>query len=188
MLQTNGAVGKTEYAVRRDFCRLFTEDMNSLYWLSFLLTAEREKAEQCFVAGVEDCVEKNRVFQEWAHSWARRAIIQNATRILQPAPELVTGSPRTQASANRTADLRDLPLAAVVGLSPFERFVFVMSVLERYSDQECKTLLGCTLQDVVSARARALESIAQIAELRVPAEILDTHDGAKHEVTLARSA
>ena len=45
------------YASSDDFRRVFDEDMNSLYLLSFLLTADREKAEQCFVSGLEDAVE-----------------------------------------------------------------------------------------------------------------------------------
>ena len=46
----------TPYASSDDFRRVFDEDMNSLYVLSFLLTADHEKAEQCFVSGVEDAV------------------------------------------------------------------------------------------------------------------------------------
>ena len=60
--------------------------MNSLYLLSFLLTADREKAEQCFVSGLEDAVEGNPVFKEWARSWARRVIILNAVRVINPRP------------------------------------------------------------------------------------------------------
>ena len=51
------------YASRDDFRRVFDEDMNSLYLLSFLLTADHEKAEQCFVSGLEDAVEGNPVFK-----------------------------------------------------------------------------------------------------------------------------
>ena len=42
----------------------------------------------------------------------------------------------------------------------FERFVFVLSVLEGYSVSECATLLACTLRDVVSARAAVLKEMA----------------------------
>jgi hypothetical protein len=34
-----------------------------------------------------------------------------------------------------------------------------MTVLERYPDQDCSLLLGCTRRDVVAARARAFEQI-----------------------------
>ena len=46
----------TPYANSADFRQVFDEDMEGLYLLSFLLTADREKAEQCFVSGLEDAV------------------------------------------------------------------------------------------------------------------------------------
>ena len=68
-----------EYASRGDFCRIFDQQMNSLYLLSFLLTADREKAEQCFVSGLEDSLGGNRVFKEWAArdlplAWSERRL------------------------------------------------------------------------------------------------------------------
>ena len=74
------------YASREDFHTIFNEDHKELYRLSFLLTRDSEKAEQCFVGGLEECVAGNSVFREWARSWAKRAIIQNAIRELNPRP------------------------------------------------------------------------------------------------------
>jgi len=54
--------GSTAYATSDDFQRIFSEKMNSLYWLALLLTADAGKAEQCFVAGIGDSVEGNPVF------------------------------------------------------------------------------------------------------------------------------
>ncbi len=71
------------YASRDDFCRIFHEKMDSLYLLAFLLTADHRRAEQCFVSGLEDALGGNPVFREWAHSWARRMIIQNAVRLIK---------------------------------------------------------------------------------------------------------
>ena len=45
-------------------------------------------------------------------------------------------------------------ISNIVGLPQFERFVFVMSVLERYSYQECSLLLDCTRSDVIAAQTR----------------------------------
>src|SRR5262245_32254781 len=72
------------YATSADFCRIFAEDMRNLYWLSFILTADPGKAEQCFVAGLDDCFAGNGVFKDWARSWARRTIIKNAIRLISP--------------------------------------------------------------------------------------------------------
>src|SRR6267154_1854379 len=85
----------TPYASKADFGQIFHEDMNELYLLSFLLTGDREKAEQCFVFGLEDAVEGSPVFKEWARSWARRAIIQNAVRLVNPRPDEGIGHSRS---------------------------------------------------------------------------------------------
>jgi hypothetical protein len=158
----------TPYASPADFCQMFDEDMNSLYLLGFLLTADREKAEQCFVSGLEDAVEGNRVFKEWAQSWARRAVILNAVRVLSPWPS--EGNGRRQSSSepvNNNGKALPSPqraeIASVLGLEPFERCVYVMTVLERYSDQDCAVLLGCMRRDVLAARTHALQQLASEA-------------------------
>jgi hypothetical protein len=71
-------------ATRTDFCRIFRDDMKSLYLLALVLTADHEKAEQCFVAGLADSVEGNAVFKEWAAAWARRTITPGSSRDHQP--------------------------------------------------------------------------------------------------------
>src|ERR1700675_510147 len=117
----------TPYASSADFCRIFDEDMNDLYLLSFLLTADREKAEQCFVSGLEDAVEGNPVFQEWARSWARRAIIQNAVRLFSPHPAEGSGSSHSTSVDNTDKPLaagQQLEIEAVLALEPFDRFVY----------------------------------------------------------------
>ena len=53
-------------------------------------------------------------------------------------------------------------LKGVWELPPFDRFVFVMSVLERYCDRECALLLGCSFADILPARIRALQQISRV--------------------------
>ncbi len=74
------------YASREDFQTIFSEHLNELYQLSFLLTRDPARAERCPVSGREDCVTGNRAFREWARSWAKRTIVQNAIRELTPRP------------------------------------------------------------------------------------------------------
>jgi hypothetical protein len=156
------------YASSDDFRQVFDEHMNSLYLLAFLLTADQKKAEQCFVSGLEDAVEGSPVFKEWAHSWARRAVILNAVRVLSPRP--ADRNCRGQSSSHPiNNDGRVLPsaqpaeIASVRGLELFERFVYVITVLERHSDQECSVLLGCTRRDALAARTHALQQLASEA-------------------------
>jgi DNA-directed RNA polymerase specialized sigma24 family protein len=169
MPDTNQITRPTQYASSADFQKIFEEEMNDLYLLSFLLTADREKAEQCFVSGLEDAVEGNHVFKEWARSWARRVIIQNAVRVINPQPA-VRGSRQSSAavSGNSTgpSDEQPFEIAAVLRLEPFERFVYVMTVLERYSDQDTSVLLGCARRDVLTARIRGLQQTGAAGESR----------------------
>jgi hypothetical protein len=135
-------------------------------WL--LLTADPEKAEQCFVSGLEDAVEGNPVFKEWARSWARRAIILNAVRVIKP--RLVEGPVRSSASSVNSSGKavpagQPVEIDAVLGLEPFDRFVYVMTVFERYSDQDCSVLLGCARRDVLVARTRALRQLGSAIEI-----------------------
>jgi hypothetical protein len=162
MLEAKQNTRPATYATSDDFRRVFDEDMNSLYLLSYLLTADREKAEQCFVSGLEDAVEGNPVFKEWARSWARRVIIINAVRAISPRPreeDNGRSSSATVSSNGKTPPVEQVEIAAVLVLEPFERFVYVMTVLERYSDQDCSLLLGCARREVVAARTRAFEQI-----------------------------
>lgn len=154
------------YAAGADFCRTFAKDMNSLYLLAFLMTADGKKAEECFASALEDSTKSNRIFKDWAPSWARRMVIQNAIRIDKPAPDqrrdcasLRPIGARLETKAENTTSL-----GAVVSLASFERCVFVMSVLERYSDQECSVLLECSRRDVAVARVQAAEHIARFAK------------------------
>jgi hypothetical protein len=164
----------TVYAAAADFCRIFAQDMKGLYLLSFLLTGDHKKAEECFASALEDSTKSNRIFKDWARSWSRRTIIQNAIRMVDPAAE-PTPDPRRWKATLRTIDTRvetraksDASLNAILSLGTFERFVFVMSVLEHYSDQDCSILLACSRRDVVLGRARAAEHIALFANPILP--------------------
>jgi hypothetical protein len=169
MHDTKATTRQTQYASCKDFQRIFDEDMSSLYMLSFLLTADGEKAEHCFVSGLEDAVDGNPVFKEWARSWARRAIIRNAVRVVEPVP-VEEKSYVNSASVNIRGTTRpteqQAEIAAVLKLQPFERFVYVMSILEHYRDQDCSVLLECSRKDVVAARTRALQKIGSTMVLR----------------------
>jgi len=146
------------YATAASFFEIYNEEMNSLLLLSIVLTADPEKAEQCFVSGLDECLHGIDVFMEWARLWARRAIIKHAIKLInpvpaQPKPQLLTG-----------VDWRSTPkddnlIGAIFALGAFERFVFVMSLLERQSDEECATLLSCRRRDIESARAQALKRL-----------------------------
>jgi hypothetical protein len=52
-------------------------------------------------------------------------------------------------------------IGSILRLEDFERFVFVMSVLEKYTDHDCSVLLGCARRDIAETRMRALLRLAE---------------------------
>jgi hypothetical protein len=155
-----------EYATRSDFCRIYLEQANSLYLLSLLLTTDPQKAEKCFVLGFGDSVDNNFVFKERANLWARRCIILHAIQLLCPRPSdenELNEAGLSQLIGEVPAEVRAYPnFARIVVLNAFERFVFIMSVLEKYSDQECSLLLGCFRRDVINARTAAIRRLTSV--------------------------
>ncbi len=160
--------GESRYATREDFLKIFDEDLNGLYQLSFLLTGDHQKGERCFVAGIEDCVEENRVFREWARGWAKRVIVKNAIRDLNPRRSHSTSSALPTVSPHNpqpSGPIGHFHVDAVLRLADFERFVFVLCVLEHYREYECALLLGCSASEVREARTRALAELASTGQV-----------------------
>lgn len=52
---------------------------------------------------------------------------------------------------------QDPRFSAILALPDFERFVYVLSVLEGYTDQQCANLLGVSPQQIGKTRLRALQ-------------------------------
>jgi DNA-directed RNA polymerase specialized sigma24 family protein len=163
-----------------EFCRIFEKDMNRLYLLSFLLTADHPLAAECFVHGLEDALRSNRMLKELAEAWARRMVIENAIQMIHPQP--TAGGVTVPGDDQVRADGERLEIAAMVALPAFERFVFVMSVLERYSDQECSVLLDRSRAEVRAARTRALQQVGSAVELCRKGRGCGTQEAAQREV------
>jgi hypothetical protein len=138
-----------------DFCRVFDEEMHSLYLLAFLLSGDDDLAEQCFVGGLEECIKRIDLSMAEPHSRARRAIVKRAVQTVKPVPGKLTGS-FSISTWLATSSIGN-PFEDILSLGTFERFVFVMTVLEGHSDEECQNVLRCSRQEVVMARKAALQ-------------------------------
>ena len=143
--------GSVVHATATDFCAIFAEEMPSLYLLALLLTGNKDKASQCLVLGLADCGHRIGRFMERARTRARHAIVKHAISMIRPDPRSVGKQPffSTKEPANNR-------FSAIVALDAFERFVFVMSVLEGRSDDDCRRLLRCTQQELATARVLTL--------------------------------
>lgn len=153
--------GRGPYATPADFKRIFSDDVNSLYLLSLLLTGSPDRAEDCFVGGIGEAIKGNYVFKEWARSWARRTIVLSAIRLVAPLRYTRPDGRNIEVARdlNRVPAILHAEVRAILDLPPMERFAFVLSVLERYSDNECSILLGCGRRDVVTFRTRAMQQL-----------------------------
>ena len=162
-----------DYATAEDFGCVFAEGVDELYQLSFLLVADHHKAEQDFVAGLEDSLKENHVFKEWARSWAKRAIIQNAIREVKPRPLATSFSlaPPPYVVPRPSYQGRHFEVDAILALEDFERFVFVMSVLDQYSEHECSLLLGCSQREIREARVRTLARLTDSSPTFFPGNV-----------------
>jgi hypothetical protein len=119
--------------------------------------ADHDKAEQCLICAMGECVEWIGVFTDWAHSWSRRAVLKRAIQMIMPVPEHADKVSIITLKASPTSAEDNNPFAAILLLDPFERFVFVMSTLEGQSDAECAVLLRCSRRDVMMARVLAVK-------------------------------
>jgi len=156
-----------DMATCEEIRRMFTDEVTSLHLLALLLTADQAKAEQCFVGGLEDCVQGNAGFRNWARAWAVRTIITKAIEMIspgQPGRATQTTNPLPHQESGISA-----VIAAITELEPLERFAFVISVLEGYPVSDCATLLNCSPDDVVDARSRALEAVTATGDSYITA-------------------
>jgi hypothetical protein len=159
----------TPYPTVADFLRTFNEEMHSVYLLSFLLTADHDKAERCLVSAMGECMEGPVGFMDGARSQTRAAVIRHAIQMIKPAPEH-TDSVSFVSLKIWATQAENNPFAPILLLDAFERFVFVMSILEEQSDEECAILLRCSRRDVVMARLLALrrQSSSDVLAAEIP--------------------
>lgn len=153
---------RMRYATADDFIEIFNEEMSNIFLLCLLLTADIDKAERCFINGLEQCMREACSFLEWAHQWARRIVIKKAIQLIVPSRQSSI-TPTSDSLSQSTAHGMDSALCALFELETLERFVVVISIIERYSDQDCALLLGCRHTDVVVTRAMALRKLSRRA-------------------------
>jgi len=150
-----------DYATCSDFRESLLDNLTPLYVLAFVLTGNHADAEQCFVATVKDTVITDGVFKGWEHSWSKRCLIINTIRHVFREPGKSTG--KQQQIRGEVEIPSPATINAVAALaSPIQRFAFVISVLEGYSEHECAILLGRTSRDVREARIHALWQLSGV--------------------------
>lgn len=162
---------RCEYARKEEFVSVFECERLGLQRLALLFTANSETAKRCLIRAFRECVSSGSVSKEWVLSWTRRMVIRNAISLVM--------SPGGQSFVNTNDDADNgliafspddslgaiAESASILDLPEFDRFVFVICVLERYSMHDCALLLGRSPRDISEARQRVGNQVGQIDEL-----------------------
>lgn len=155
-----------EYATMDDFRKLFASDMEDLFCLAFLLTADAEKAELCLLLTMQECTATGSVFKWWLPVWTANALMRNGIRIVTGSPicpprKISQNGAHSSTSRSKKRAMNRLDESAVIlQLSDFDRLVYVISLVEHYPTRDCAALLGRPPQEVVDARNRAVDRVA----------------------------
>jgi hypothetical protein len=150
-----------DYATASEFCQIFSKNMEALYTLALALTGDKAAAEQCLMLALEECKKTASVFKQWAHSWSRLAVIESAIRLVRPSANDVAGA--VSVVSEEVIEKSGPAAVHVSKMRAFDRFTFVLTVLDRYSVRDCAILLKCRPQEIKRARQRAMEYFAKAA-------------------------
>ena len=165
----NGLGGWTDYATAEEFESLFESKREPLLRLALLLTASSEKAAQSLSFAMRDCRLSGSVAPDWILTWARRAIVRNAIQLVfAPVSASATQTlndaghdGKLPGSSTAISIRTDVP--SIMKLPDFERLVYVITVLERSSIQDCALLMARSPKEVQDAQQRAI-AIASLLE------------------------
>jgi DNA-directed RNA polymerase specialized sigma24 family protein len=157
-----------EYVSKEEFAGVFESEQVGLQRLALLLTANSDAAAQCLSLALEQCLATSFVFKGWALSWMRRVVIRSAISLVRGSGGQSFVNTNDDTDNGLIAFSRDDSLGAIatsesiLDLPEFERFVFVICVLERYSIHDCALLLGKSPRDVNEVRDRVGNQVGQI--------------------------
>jgi hypothetical protein len=152
------AFNESKYANKDEFVSAFESEKTALYRLALLLTLNPEDAALCLALGLKECLDNSSVYTDWVYTWSRRVVIRTAIRLVMDS----------EAHSSVGVDVDSVTELAIVDLPDFDRFVFVICALERYSLHDCALLLDRSPRDVCEARKGIIEGTARLSASRVP--------------------
>jgi DNA-directed RNA polymerase specialized sigma24 family protein len=162
---------RCEYARKEEFVGVFDCESVGLQRLALLLTANSDVAKRCLSRAFRECIASTSVSKEWVVSWTRRMVIRNAISLVMGLGGRSFVNTNDEADDGFVAFSPDDSVRAIAAsesildLPEFERFVFVICVLERYSIHDCALLLGKSPRDINEARQRVGNQVGQIGGL-----------------------
>src|SRR3974390_1565096 len=120
---------KLEYATVDDVQKLFAAAMNDLFCLAFLLTANVDRAENCVIRSIRECMKSTRVLKENLQAWVRNSVIRHGIAIVtefkadSPQGAQLDSIPLIPESSQACVGTTDCS-AGILELSSFDRLVY----------------------------------------------------------------
>lgn len=143
-----------------DLAQGWLDEITDLYLLCFLLTADKMMAEQLFADAMDEYVGSPAAASgAWARGQGRASVIRRAIQVIRPVPKQAQSWSSRLAGRPLVSSVHE-PFSAITSLGTFERFVFVLSVIEGESDETCAALLACDLAEVERSRDLAMTLIS----------------------------
>ena len=145
----------------------FAEQHTSLYWIAFVITADRELAEASIVDAGGLAETNNHVFHEWLNHWAHTATARVATEKVQGQIRSAAEHYEYSEYSGRGRDgLPDDQIKSLQAIDPCElhqdldalaRAILIFRGCQHASTHECALLLKVPLRSVLGAYHRALQ-------------------------------
>jgi len=160
-----------DHARLEECVRVFERERIGLQELALLLTGNADAVGHCLSRAFRDCISSSAVSKDWVLRWIRRLIIRNAINlVMNPGEDSLVEVSDDEATESTAFPRVDSPRAtadsdSILNLPEFERLVYVICVLERYSMYDCALLLGRSLRDVNEVRQRVGDYFGQPSEL-----------------------
>lgn len=147
---------------RSDFCQLFERELPRLHLLCFLLTANSALSERCLMSALDECLDGIAVAERWPLSWAKRVVVKTALGLVGPNLEVRAGvSHQLLFTDGMSPHLLNPAMLNIFRLEGLDRAVFVLCVLEGYSEGDSASLLRRSLKEIREARIRAITCVSE---------------------------
>jgi DNA-directed RNA polymerase specialized sigma24 family protein len=129
----------------------FATCAGKLYWVAFVLTGDRQKAQEIILPAVDDVADSHTMFWQWLCTWAVRMVVTSCARHYAHELSKENGTSDfwgLKLIERSSVKLQISPLSkeqlqrALLRIPLFPRFVFLLRVLEGYAMPDIARILG----------------------------------------------
>jgi len=128
----------------------FATCVGKLYWVAFVLTGDRQKAQEIILPAGDDVADSRTMFWEWLCTWAVRMVVTSCARHYANELSKENGTSdcwRSKLIERSSVKLQIPPLSkdqlqrALLRIPLFPRFVYLLRVLEGYAMPDIARIL-----------------------------------------------